>query len=87
MVIQRIIVSANTVSMGRHFCDVFSVIFKFLRDSHKIKESVTKFWIHIKRTERSHRCPTDTNDPFILVRPQARDFYAYGMISIHISGA
>ena len=32
-----------------------------LHDSHKITKSVTKFWISIKRTDRSHRFPIDTN--------------------------
>ena len=44
-VIQRITVSANTVSMWHHFCNVYSVTFKYLRhdhlrDSHKITKIV-----------------------------------------------
>ena len=30
------------------FCDVFSVMFKFLHDSHKNMKSVTKFILHKK---------------------------------------
>ena len=39
----------------------FYVIIVTTRDLHKIMKSVTKFWSVIKRTDRSHRCPTDTN--------------------------
>ena len=56
-VIQRIIVSANTVSIWHYSCYVFSVMFKFLHRNH----DVTKFWIRTKRTDSSHRYPTDTN--------------------------
>ena len=49
MVIQSIVVSVNTVSMSRYFCD-FSVM---LHDLHRITKIVTKFWIRIKRTDRS----------------------------------
>ena len=31
------------------------------RNTHKFSKIVTKFWIPIKRTDRSHRCPVDTN--------------------------
>ena len=33
-----------------------------LRDLNKITEIVTTIWICIKRTDRSHRCPADTNN-------------------------
>ena len=59
MVIQRIMVSANT----EFLCDIifvtsflqlsnFYVIIMMLHDLHKITKSVTKFWIHMKRTDR-----------------------------------
>ena len=57
MDIHRIMLSANT---RLHvcdviFCDIFSV-------AHKFSKIVTKFWIHIKRTDISHRCPADANE-------------------------
>ena len=53
MVVHRIILST------RFLCDVISVT---LHDSHKITKIVTKFWILIKSTDSSHRCPADTNN-------------------------
>ena len=67
MVIQRIIVSTNWVSMWRPFLWRKSVTFNscviimMLCKSHKITKSFTKFWNRIKRRDRSNRCPADTN--------------------------
>ena len=47
--------------MWRHYCDVFSVTYKY-------SKIVTIFWIHIKRTERWHSCPADTNIPISFIR-------------------
>ena len=49
--------------MWRHFSDVFFVTHKFFADVTWFK-IVTKFWIRIKRTDKSHRCPVDTNKMF-----------------------
>ena len=68
MVIQRIILSANT----EFLCDIIFmtsflwlsnsyIIIMMLWDSHKITKTGTKFWIRIKRTDKSHRCPTHIN--------------------------
>ena len=32
-----------------------------LHNFYKITKSVTKFWMHIKRADISHRCQPDTN--------------------------
>ena len=37
-----------------------------LHDPHKITKSVTKFWIRIEWTHRSHRCSADTNNWYCL---------------------
>ena len=38
-----------------------------LCDSHKITISVTEFWVCIKRADRSHSCPADTNNWSVAV--------------------
>ena len=57
MVIQKIVLSANTVSTWCHFLwhSNSYIIIMMLCDSHKITKSVTKFWIALKRMDRSHR--------------------------------
>ena len=41
------------------------------RNSHKTctkaPKLLSKYWIHTKRTDRSHGCPTDINDFIVLV--------------------
>ena len=53
-IIQWIMVSANT----EFLCDI---IFDIISVMHKYSKIVIKFWIRIKRTDRLHRCPADTN--------------------------
>ena len=36
---------------------------------HGSQKSVTKFWIRMKRTKRSHRCPADTKNTLKLPPP------------------
>ena len=60
MVIQRIMVSAEFLYdvmfvMSFLWHSNSYIIIMILHDLHKIKKSVTKFCIHIKRTDRSHR--------------------------------
>ena len=49
----------------KHSFYVMSFLWRLLmtlRDSHKITKIFTKFWIRIKRTDISHKCPADTSD-------------------------
>ena len=62
MVIQRI-VFANT---------------EFLCDVTELTKIVTNFWIRMKRTDRSHRCPADTNKLFVkTTKIETIDYYEY----------
>ena len=67
--VNKIIMSAN----NEFLCDfIFMTSFLWhsysyvnimtLHDLHKITRFITKFGIHIKRTDRSHRCPANTNE-------------------------
>ena len=65
MVIQRIKMSANTEFLCNIiFVTSFSnshIIIMMLPDLHKFTKIVTKFWIRIKRMDRSHKCAAETN--------------------------
>ena len=50
------------------------IIIMTLCDSHTIMKSVTKFWISIKNTDRSHRCPVDTDKEYGPMRNSLKQF-------------